>query len=185
MVAILAINILLCAPVNSEALFTLAEVAVGLLGFAAVTTALIYQRDRVLDAFDKIRFYWIVFTGLVVIVGCFIPQWLDYFIDDGQRLWFWSSILYTSEAAIFGAVVISPLVNNQGLTRILRVKRTWLQLTLGLSAINATPIILNLASWPVPSNQVFYEVAMLAPMVQMVFLFIDLVANPSAEAGGT
>ena len=170
---------------SSDALFTLAEVAVGLLGFAALTTALIHQRGGSLGFLDQVRFYWIILNGLVVIVGCFIPQWLNYFIDDGQRLWLWSSILYSCEAVIFFAVIFSSLVSKENYLQIFRIKRTWWWITFGFAVITITPIILNLTSWPIPSNQVFYEFAMLAPMVQMVFVFVDLVAHPTVKTEGT
>jgi hypothetical protein len=163
---------------DNQVLLTLAEVTVGLLGFSAIATALNLRSKKGLAPYDKIRLYWIVFTCLIIIVGCFIPFWTARFFE-AHDIWYWSTIFYISEVMLIGVVVISPIFS--GFSEIKEKGLRWGITMLLLSVFNLVPVIFNLASWPLASNQMFYEIAMLMPIFQVVWTFIDLVANPSVE----
>ena len=71
--------------INADTLLTLAEVAAGLIGFAAVASVFL-GRSKI-HQLDLIRFQMIVLIGLQVVFGSFVPFWVVDLSGSTKYLW--------------------------------------------------------------------------------------------------
>ena len=171
--------------VDADSLRTLAEVAAGLVGFAAVSVGLAVNRQGGLSVFDKVRFYWIVAGGLSVIIYAYVPSWLTIFGVLAAEVWFYSTLVLCLTIPLGLAIVVSPWIaaRNTRSTVVREEEKKWFLRSNSIGLLLALAIIQNLTSWPIESNQATYELMLVIGMTQIAYNFVSLVVVPGSHDG--
>jgi hypothetical protein len=157
--------------VNHEALFTLSEIAVTMIGVSGLVAIFLSKGN--LQPADRVRFVLILGLGILVAFFAYIPYWMSKYVTDASSVWQFSSIL--------AVLAVSALVIPLG---ILMHAREALQAVvpklvhLGASIFPLLAFIahlINAVSWPINANSTLYEVALFLIILNMTFHFGSLV----------
>ena len=161
--------------INADTLLTLAEVAAGPIGFAAVASVFLARSE--IHKLDLIRFHMIVLIGLQVVFGSFVPFWVVDLSGTSEYLWEISTITI---AVMSLPVLIFLLVHYKmiffGINR--KFGGTWMAFT----SVGSFLIIgMSLISWPISPRQSLYEILLSLGLLAMAGSFIDLIVNRTEQ----
>ena len=157
--------------INHEALFTLSEIAVTMVGVSGLVAIFLSKGN--LQPADRVRFVLILGLGILAAFFAYVPYWISKYVTDASSVWQFSSIL--------AVVAVSTLVIPLGL---LMRAREALQavvpkfVLLGASIIPFSAFmahLINAVSWPINSNSTLYELALFLIIINMTFHFGSLV----------
>ena len=157
--------------INHEALFTLSEIAVTMVGVSGLVAIFLSKGN--LQPADRVRFILILGLGILAAFFAYVPYWMSKYVTDASSVWQFSSIL--------AVVVVSTLVIPLG---ILMHAREALQavvpkfVLLGASIFPLSAFIahlINAVSWPINANSTLYELALFLIIINMTFHFGSLV----------
>lgn len=76
-------------PDTSEELLGIAQIAVGMAGFAGVAAAILLERSFQRD--DQLRFLSLFFSTIAVVLLSFLPLLLGHSGMAGEAVWWWAS----------------------------------------------------------------------------------------------
>ena len=97
---------------HSDLLNTLAQIALGTLGFTGVVVALKHSSDN-WDAYEKIRFQALVTTTLTAMVGSILPQIISIATDNESIVWRLANLgIGIMHMANFGSIIYSAYKYN-------------------------------------------------------------------------
>ena len=157
--------------VNHEALFTLSEIAVTMVGVSGLVA--IFLSKGSLHPADRVRFVSILGLGILAAFFAYVPYWMSKYVTDASLVWQFSSILVL--AAILTLVI--PLGIFMHAREALQTVVPKFVLLGGsifpLSAFMAH--LINAISWPINANSTLYEVALFLTILNMTFHFGSLV----------
>jgi hypothetical protein len=169
--------------VNHDALFTLSEIAVTMVGVSGLVAIFLSKGN--LQQADRVRFVLILGLGILAAFFAFVPYWVSKYVTDASSVWQFSSIL--------AVVVVSTLVIPLG---IFLHAREALQAVVPKFVHFAGSIfpflafmahLINAVSWPINANSTLYEVALFLTILNMTFHFGSLVLyrdpTPSVTEG--
>jgi hypothetical protein len=166
--------------VNTNTLLTIAQLAVGLIGVSAIVSVFLSQGG--LHPYDRWRFAMIVFIGMLVVLGSFIPIWIGYFLGESESTWRTASIisivvnlLFAIPSIRYGSRVFVPSENT--------TRRAYLWAFPMLAAIAFSLLVTNSLGWPLPPNQFSYEASLFAALIQVAIYFVDLTVFRPPEDG--
>ena len=157
--------------INHEALFTLSEIAVTMVGVSGLVA--IFLSKGSLQPADRVRFVLILGLGILAALFAYVPYWISKYVTDASSVWQFSSIL--------AVVVVSTLVIPLG---ILMHAREALQAVVPKFVLRVASIfplsafmahLINAVSWPINANSTLYELALFLIIINMTFHFGSLV----------
>lgn len=94
---------------HSDLLNTLAQIAIGTLGFTGVIVALKHSSDN-WDNYEKVRFQALVTTTLTAMVGAILPQIIGIATDDDSLVWRLANLgVGIMHLANFGSIIYSAI----------------------------------------------------------------------------
>ncbi len=154
-----------------DTLFTIAEMAVAMFSVAGLIA--VFLTKGVLQPADRLRFLMIVIPGIMVAVFAFVPVWVARYVPSGS-LWQVSSIIFFVTAAVF--LTLGTLGARDEARQLFEtIPRPVTFIPTIIALFNIVMISTNAIGWPIPSNQTFYEAAMVGGLCQMAFQFTSLV----------
>ena len=157
--------------VNYEALFTLSEIAVTMVGVSGLVAIFLSKGN--LQPADRVRFVLILGLGILAAFFAYVPYWMSKYVTDASSVWQFSSIL--AVAAVFTLVI--PLGIFMRAREALRAVVPKFVL-LGASIFPLSAFIahlINAVSWPINANSTLYELALFLIVINMTFHFGSLV----------
>lgn len=94
---------------HSDLLNTLAQIALGTLGFTGVVVALKHSADN-WDNYEKIRFQALVTTTLTALVGSLLPQIISVGTEDTSLIWRLANLgIGIMHLANFGSIIYTAV----------------------------------------------------------------------------
>lgn len=157
--------------VNHEALFTLSEMAVTMVGVSGLVAIFLSKGN--LQQADRVRFVLILGLGILAAFFAYVPYWMSKYVTDASSVWQFSSIL----AVVAVATLVIPLGMLMHAREALQAVVPKLVLLVAsifpLSAFMAH--LINAVSWPIKANSTLYELALFLTILNMTFHFGSLV----------
>ena len=157
--------------VNHEALFTLSEIAVTMVGVSGLVAIFLSKGN--LQPADRVRFVLILGLGILAAFFAYVPYWMSKYVTDASSVWQFSSIL----AVVAVATLVIPLGILMHAREALRAVVPKFVLHVAsifpLSAFMAH--LINAVSWPINANSTLYELALFLTILNMTFHFGSLV----------
>ena len=157
--------------VNHEALFTLSEIAVTMVGVSGLVAIFLSKGN--LQPADRVRFVLILGLGILAAFFAYVPYWMSKYVTDASSVWQFSSIL--AVVAVFTLVIpLGILMHAREALQAVVPKFVLLGASIfPLSAFMAH--LINAVSWPINANSTLYEVALFLTILNMTFHFGSLV----------
>lgn len=144
---------------NFDALFTLAEMAVTMIGVSGLVTIFLSRGE--LQPADRLRFMAILLIGFMAAILAYVPYWLSKYVEDPTLVWRYSSMVAT--AVICSAVLTT--VFTRGMSGIQQLQTLYplpLQLLTGsLPWLIISLFLMNALSWPFLTGSTPYELALM------------------------
>ena len=163
-----------------EELLGIAQIAVGMAGFAGVAAAILLERSFQRD--DQLRFLALFFSTIAVVLLSFLPLLLVRGGVQGEALWRWASV---------GFLVVSVATFPLGLTLAREAKTfekippRWAFLSLwGLFAIAPVFQLANVLGLLGGAGSLLYLIGLLAWLGAGAVLFVIIVLLRSPDPGG-
>ena len=157
--------------VNHDALFTLSEIAVTMVGVSGLVAIFLSKGN--LQPADRVRFILILGLGILAAFFAYVPYWMSKYVTDASSVWQFSSIL--------AVVAVSTLVIPLGIFMHARealqaVVPKFVHLGASIFPLSAFMAhLINAVSWPINANSTLYEVALFLTILNMTFHFGSLV----------
>ena len=157
--------------VNHDALFTLSEIAVTMVGVSGLVAIFLSKGN--LQPADRVRFILILGLGILAAFFAYVPYWMSKYVTDASSVWQFSSIL--AIVAVFTLVV--PLgIFMQAREALQSVVPRFVLLGASIFPLSAFMAhLINAVSWPINANSTLYEVALFLTILNMTFHFGSLV----------
>jgi hypothetical protein len=89
--------------VNNDALFTLSEIAVTMVGVSGLVAIFLSKGN--LQPADRVRFISILGLGILAAFFAYVPYWMSKYVTEDSSVWQFSSIL----AVVAVATLVIPL----------------------------------------------------------------------------
>ena len=171
--------------VELDALFTLAELAITMIGVAGLVAVFLSKGG--LKAADRFRFTGILVLGINAALLAYIPYWASKYVSSVESIWRFSSI-FALVWIVPSLLIVSFLLAKDALEDIGTVMSGPIKIAGALFAPTTIAVFLmNALSWPVNSNSTLYELAVLLMLGSMTFQFGSLVMHrpltPSVSPG--
>ena len=161
--------------VELNALFTLAEMAITMIGVAGLVAVFLSKGG--LQAADKFRFTGILVLGMNAALLAYIPYWVAKYVSDLVDVWRYSSI-FGLIWIIPSVLIVSLLFAKDALKDIGAVMSRPIKLAGAIFAPTTLVVFtLNALSWPIDANSTLYEMAVLLMLGSMTFQFGSLVMH--------
>jgi hypothetical protein len=152
----------------TNSLLTIAQLAVGLIGVSAIVSVFLSRGE--LHPFDRWRFAAIVLIGMLVVFGAFVPIWTGYLLVESDRIWRAASMISIVVGLLFAVPAIRYAAREFG-----RPTRGTYLGAVGICGLgNLGLLAINALAWPLPPNQLIYELALFTGLVQLAIYFVDL-----------
>ena len=158
-----------------DALFTIAEISVGLVGVTGLVVA--FMSKGRMHITDTLRFSLIVSVGFTTALLSFTPYWVSRFTTNPELVWQVSSCIGIATFVIFALATRSSVQKHLETVERL-IAQVSPALRYGPPVMQGTSVILyvtNAISWPIESNSTFYEIALFIGIGYMMFLIAVLV----------
>jgi len=157
--------------VNHDALFTLSEIAVTMVGVSGLVAIFLSKGN--LQPADRVRFILILGLGILAAFFAYVPYWMSKYVTDASSVWQFSSIL--AVVAVFTLVIpLGILMHGREALKAVVPKFVLLVASiLPFSALMAH--LINAVSWPISANSTLYELALFLIIINMTFHFGSLV----------
>jgi hypothetical protein len=168
--------------VNLDALFTLSEIAVTMIGVSGLVA--IFLSNGNLQPADRVRFYVILVLGILAAFFAYVPYWVSGYVTDDAAIWRFSSTL----ALLLMVPTMSiPVLFLMRPVQVLRQTMPWYMFFAALlfPIITLTSFLMNALSWPQAANSTLFEIALFFMIGNMTFQFGSLVLfrTPEHDAG--
>ena len=165
--------------VNHDALFTLSEIAVTMVGVSGLVAIFLSKGN--LHPADRVRFVLILGLGILAAFFAYVPYWMSKYVIDASAVWQFSSIL--AVAAVFTLVIpLGIFMHAREALQAVVPKFVLLGASIiPLSAFMAH--LINAVSWPINANSTLYEVALFLTILNMTFHFGSLVLYRDPKPG--
>lgn len=157
--------------VNYEALFTLSEMAVTMVGVSGLVAIFLSKVN--LHPADRVRFVLILGLGILAAFFAYVPYWISKYVTDASSVWQFSSIL--------AVVTVCTLVIPLGIFMHAREALRAVVPKFVLFGASVFPLfafmahLINAISWPINANSTLYELALFLIIINMTFHFGSLV----------
>ena len=162
--------------VETESLHTIAEVAAGLAGFAAVMTGLRVSsskaRERV-SSLDRVRLYHMLGSAITVVIFALMPSWIHKLGGVEQDVWFYSTLALITFTAL--GLVLLFLLSGVQAGKI--IYSDWLKGMNVIAVFSFALVFSILASWPIEPNQMSYELILICGLINMTYTFGNMVVE--------
>ena len=157
--------------VNHDALFTLSEIAVTMVGVSGLVAIFLSKGN--LQPADRVRFVLILGLGILAAFFAYVPYWMSKYVTDASSVWQFSSIL----AVVAVSTLVIPLgIFMHGLEALQAVVPKFVLLVGSIFPLTAfIAHLINALSWPINANSTLYEVALFLTILNMTFHFGSLV----------
>ena len=156
---------------EQESLYTIAEIAVALLGVSGLV-AVFLAKGR-LHPWDRFRFSYIAMFSSLTVLLAFTPIWLARYVSDLTTVWAISSAGYLVSAWI--VLAAGRLTSYEDVRRLQQsTSRAYRALGNLLVLIVQPVIIFNIVAWPFESNGTAYELALVLTIVHLALTFVGL-----------
>ena len=157
--------------VNYEALFTLSEMAVTMVGVSGLVAIFLSKGN--LHQADRVRFVLILGLGILAAFFAYVPYWISKYVTDASSVWQFSSTL----AVVTVCTLVIPLGISMHASEALRAVVPKFVL-FGASVFPLFAFmahLINAISWPINANSTLYELALFLIIINMTFHFWSLV----------
>ena len=157
--------------VNHDALFTLSEIAVTMVGVSGLVAIFLSKGN--LQPADRVRFILILGLGILAAFFAYVPYWISKYVTDASSVWQFSSIL----AVVAVATLVIPLgILMHGREALKAVVPKFVLLVASILPFSALMAhLINAVSWPINANSTLYELALFLIIINMTFHFGSLV----------
>jgi hypothetical protein len=158
--------------VNLDALFTLSEIAVTMIGVSGLVA--IFLSKGSLHSADRVRFYVILVLGILAALFGYVPYWVSKHLSEAVLVWRFSSIL----ALVLMVPTLSvPILFFMHPVEALKsaTPRPIFLVGLLFPITVVTSLTVNALSWPILANSTLYEIALFFMIGNMTFQFGSLV----------
>jgi hypothetical protein len=158
--------------VNLDALFTLSEIAVTMIGVSGLVA--IFLSNGNLEPADRLRFYVILTLGILAALLGYVPYWASKYIGDAYSVWKFSSVV---ALMLLVPTVSMPILLFMNPMKALKtaVPNLFIFFNSLFPIAVATTFLTNALSWPVEANSTLYEIALFLMIGDMTFQFGSLV----------